>query len=128
MDALPDPSRTTTPYHLLGRGDQHRWWRPLAEMGLFAVLFGGFVLAFLGSGLRTGGRTRNLQPRRRCVRRSGVRHRLRFRHRGGGAARRPAGRALGGPATTGHGVKVQALQANLDAAAETAPASNFPAA
>lgn len=47
MDAPRDPSRTT-PYHLLGRGDQYRWWRPLAEMGLFAVLLGAFVLAFSG--------------------------------------------------------------------------------
>lgn len=42
MDTQPDHPR---PYHLLGRGGQYRWWRPLAEMGLFAVLLGAFALA-----------------------------------------------------------------------------------
>ncbi len=45
MDAPPDHARTETPYHLSGRTERFRWWRPLVEVLLFTVLFGAFLLA-----------------------------------------------------------------------------------
>ncbi|SFR28078.1 Membrane protease YdiL, CAAX protease family [Lentzea waywayandensis] len=47
MHTAPDQVRTAAPYHLLGRGAGYRWWRPLTEVLLFAVLLGVFLAAFV---------------------------------------------------------------------------------
>lgn len=46
MGMPPDHASTAVPYHMLSRDAHFRWWRPLAEIGLFGVLCGAFALAF----------------------------------------------------------------------------------